>query len=154
MPSKRKEVSHRDFLAQGVRVTIGGLATSERYDSPEAAKLRTAIENTKPYIKLRRDIGSSGVRVFPNSFHDSVPREKTIEQIGNSLNIPGAFAADYGRQVRPEAHGNAGELPTISAIMDRVDQPSVRVKLNSDKRDIGEDGYCCRGVHLLKTGVL
>ncbi len=122
-------------------VVLVGIATSERYDSPEIAKLKAAIENTKAYIKLSRDIGSSGVRVFPNSFHDGVPREKTIEQIGNSLNIVGAFAADYGQQVRLEAHGNAGELPTLRAIMDHVDQPSVRVKLNSNKRDASGNGF-------------
>lgn len=122
-------------------VILVGLATSERYDWPEAVKLEAAIENTKSYIKLSRDTGGSGVRVFPNSFHDGVPREKTIEQIGNSLNIVGAFAADYGQQVRLEAHGNAGDLPTIRAIMDRVDQPSVRVKLNSDKRDTSGKGF-------------
>jgi hypothetical protein len=118
-----------------------GLATSERYDSPDAEKLKAAIENTKAYIKLSRDTGGSGVRVFPNSFHDGVPREKTIEQIGSALNIVGVFAADYGQQVRLEAHGNAGELPTLRAIMDRVDQPSVRVKLNSDKRDTSGKGF-------------
>jgi hypothetical protein len=122
-------------------VELVGLATSERYDSPDAGELEASIENTKAYIKLSRDTGGSGVRVFPNSFHDGVPREKTIEQIGNSLNILGAFAADYGQQVRLEAHGNAGDLPTIRAIMDRVDQPSVRVKLNSDKRDAGGKGF-------------
>jgi len=122
-------------------LTLVGLATSERYDSPDAEKLKAAIENTKSYIKLSRDTGGSGVRVFPNSFHDGVPREKTIEQIGNSLNIVGAVAADYGQQVRLEAHGNAGDLPTIRAIMDRVNQPSVRVKLNSDKRDTSGEGF-------------
>jgi hypothetical protein len=122
-------------------VALVGIATSERYDSPEIVKLKAAIENTKAYIKLSRDIGSSGVRVFPNSFHDGVPREKTIEQIGNSLNIVGAFAADYGQQVRLEAHGNAGELPAIRAIMENVVQPSVRVKLNSNKRDTEGNGF-------------
>lgn len=122
-------------------LTLVGLATSERYDSPEAAELKTAIENTKSYIKLSRDIGGSGVRVFPNSFHGGVSRRKTIEQISNSLNIVGAFAADYGQQVRLEAHGSAGELPTLRMIMDQVVQPSVRVKLNSDKRDTGGNGF-------------
>ena len=116
-------------------VCLVGLASSERYDSPEKTEINSAIENTRAYIKLSRDVGGSGVRVFPNSFHDGVPREKTIEQIAKALNVVGAFAADYGQQVRLEAHGSAGELPTIRAIMDRVDQPSVRVKLNSDMRD-------------------
>jgi hypothetical protein len=122
-------------------VTLVGIASGERYDSPDAAKLEAAIENTKGYIKLSREVGSSGVRVFPNSFHDGVPKEKTIEQISNSLNIVGAFAGDYGQQVRLEAHGNVGELPTLRAIMDRVDQPSIRIKLNSSTRDAAGNGF-------------
>jgi len=122
-------------------VTLVGIATSERFDSPDAEELKTAIENTKGYIKLSHDTGGSGVRVFPNSFQKDVPREKTIGQIGKSLNVVGAFAADYGQEVRLEAHGSAGELPTIKAIMDRVTEPSVRVKLNCDKRDSQGKGF-------------
>jgi len=122
-------------------VELVGIATSERYDSPDKAQLDSAIENTKAYVKLSRDVGGSGVRVFPNSFHDGVPRQKTIEQIAKSLNVVGAFAADYGQEIRLEAHGSAGELPTIRAIMDQVNEPSVRVKLNSDVRDTKGQGF-------------
>jgi hypothetical protein len=122
-------------------ITLVGLATSERFDSPKAEELQKAIENSKAFIKLSKEVGGSGVRVFPNSFHEGVPHEKTIEQIGKALNVVGAFAADYGQQVRLEAHGNAGDLPTIRAIMDHVTQPSVRVKLNCDKRDTAGEGF-------------
>jgi sugar phosphate isomerase/epimerase len=135
---QRREV-RKQF--EGSPVELVGIATGERYDSPDAAKLEAAIENTKAYIKLSRDIGSSGVRVFPNSFHEGVAKEKTIEQISNSMNILGAFAGDYGQQVRLEAHGSAGELPTLRAIMDSVNQPSVRIKLNSDIRDTAGNGF-------------
>jgi hypothetical protein len=122
-------------------VCLVGIASGERYDSPDKAELDSAIENTKAFVKLSRDVGGSGVRVFPNSFHEGVPREKTVEQIAKALNVIGAFAADYGQEIRLEAHGNAGELPTIRAIMDRVVKPSVRVKLNSDKRDTRGEGF-------------
>ena len=122
-------------------VCLVGIASGERYDSPEKAELNSAIENTKAYVKLSRDVGGSGVRVFPNSFHDGISRKKTVEQIAGALNVVGAFAADYGQEIRLEAHGNAGELPTIRAIMDQVVQPSVRVKLNSDKRDTMGEGF-------------
>jgi hypothetical protein len=122
-------------------VKLVGIATSERYDWPEKAKLEAAVENTKAFIKLGRDVGGCGVRVFPNSFHDGVPREKTVEQIAGALNVVGEFAVDYGQEIRLEAHGSAGELPTIRAIMDQVVQPSVRVKLNSDIRDTRGQGF-------------
>ena len=122
-------------------VCLVGIASGERYDSPEKTELNSAIENTKAYVKLSQDVGGSGVRVFPNSFHNDVPLEKTIEQIANALNVVGEFAAGYGQEIRLEAHGDAGELPTIRAIMDQVDQPSVRVKLNSDVRDTRGEGF-------------
>ena len=122
-------------------VTVVGLATSERFDSPEPEKLKAAIENAKAYVLLSRDIGGSGVRVFPNSFHAGIPREQTIAQIGKSVNVVGAFAADCGQQVRLEAHGDAGELPALKAIMEHVDQPSVRLKLNSATRDAEGEGF-------------
>jgi hypothetical protein len=121
-------------------VCLVGIASGERYDSPKEAELNSAIENTKAYVKLSRDVGGSGVRVFPNSFHDGVPHQKTIEQIAEALNVVGAFAADYGQEIRLEAHGSAGELPTIRSIMEKVNQPSVRVKLNSDVRDTRGEG--------------
>lgn len=122
-------------------ITVVGIATSERFDWPEPEKLKAAIENAKAFMLLSRDIGGSGVRVFPNSFHDGIPHEQTIAQIAESLNIVGAFAADCGQQVRLEAHGNAGELSTLKAIMDQVDQPSVRLKLNSSSRDAEGEGF-------------
>ena len=122
-------------------ITVAGMATSERFDSPDPAELKTAIENSKAYVLLSRDIGGSGVRVFPNSFHDGIPREQTIAQIADAVNIIGAFAGDCGQQVRLEAHGNVGELPTLRAIMERVIQPSVRLKLNSATRDAEGKGF-------------
>jgi hypothetical protein len=135
---QRREIKKR---FEDSPVTLVGLATSERYDSPDPEQLKAAIENTKAFIKLCKDVGGSGVRVFPNSFHNDVPREKTVEQIGNSLNIVGAFAANHGQQVRLEAHGTAGELPTLRAIMNDVVQSSVRLKLNSDRRDTQGEGF-------------
>ena len=116
-------------------VTLVGMASGERMDWPEAAKLKTAIENAKRYAKLSHDVGGSGVRVFPNQFHPGVPHDQTIEQIARSLNEVGASAADYGQEIRLEAHGPAGDLVTIRQIMERVTQPNVRIKLNSDARD-------------------
>jgi hypothetical protein len=131
-PDQRREVCKR--FAESP-VTLVGIASSERFDSPDATELKTAIENAKGYLKLSHDVGASGVRVFPNQFHPGVPHEKTIEQIARALNQVGAFAADHGQEVRLEAHGGAGDLPTIRAIMDQVTAPAVRVKLNSDERD-------------------
>ena len=137
-PEQREDVKKR---FEDSPIELVGLATSERFDSPDPEEVKTAIENAKAFIKLDHDIGGSGVRVFPNSFHNEVPREKTIEQIGKALNVVGAFAADNGQQVRLEAHGTAGELPSLKAIMGHVTEPSVRIKLNCDNRDAQGEGF-------------
>ncbi len=122
-------------------VTLVGMACGERYDSPDAEKLRGAIETTKGYLKLSHDVGGSGLRVFPNDYHKGVPRRKTVAQIAAALNELSSYAADYNQQIRLEAHGSAGELASMRAIMDQVTHPNIRVKLNSDARDDAGPGF-------------
>ena len=122
-------------------VTLVGLASSEKFDWTDAEKLKAAIENTKGYLNLSRDIGGSGVRVFVNDFQKNVPHEQTQAQVAKALNVVGAYAADCGQQVRLECHGTAGDLPSIRAIMEQVTQRSVRVKLNSEVRNTLGEGF-------------
>lgn len=134
---QRKEVK-KQF--KNSPVTLVGLATSERYDSPDTEKLKKAIENTKAYLKLSHDIGATGIRVFPNDFHKDVPHEKTIAQIAKALNTLGPIAGGFGQQIRLENHGSAGEMVNLKKIMDQVTDPNVRLKLNCDKRDMAGKG--------------
>lgn len=137
--SQRRQVVKKQFADSPVRLI--GLASGERFDHLDSQKLTAAIENAKGYLRLSHDLGASGVRVFPNDFHKDVPQEQTIAQIAKALNTVGAFAADYGQQVRLEAHGSAGGLPTLRAIMDQVTQSAVRLKLNSEVRDAKGKGF-------------
>jgi sugar phosphate isomerase/epimerase len=134
---QRKEVKKRFDNSPAVLV---GLGSDERFDNPDPTRLKKAIEATKAFIKLSHDVGGSGVKVKPDSFHKGVPREKTIEQIGNSLNTVGAFAADYGQQIRLEVHGQCAELPTIKAIMDIANHPNVGVCWNCNEEDLAGNG--------------
>ena len=122
------------------RITLVGLATSERYDSPDPVKLKEAIENTKGYLKLSSDIGGTGIRVFPNDFHKDELREKTIARIAKALNTLGPVAKQLNQQIRMENHGSAGEMVNLKLIMDQVTHPNVRLKLNCDKRDMAGKG--------------
>ena len=121
-------------------ITLVGLATSERYDSPDPAKLKQAIENTKGYLQLCHDVGGTGIRVFPNDFHKEVPREKTIAQIAKAMNELGPVAGQLGQQIRLENHGSAGEMVNLKLMMDQITDPNVRLKLNCDKRDMAGKG--------------
>ena len=131
-PKERKEVKKR---FEDSRVTLLGPGSNENFDNPDPAKLKRAIEATKEFVKLSYDVGGSGVKVKPNSFHKGVPREKTIEQIGKSLKKVGKFAADYGQEIRLEVHGQCSPLPIMKQIMDFADHPNVAVCWNSNEQD-------------------
>ena len=121
-------------------VTFVGMSTNECYDSPDPAKLAKNIENTKAWLQLSADLGGSGVKVKPNDFHKGVAHEKTIEQIGKSLDALGKTAADLGQQLRLEVHGSCCELPTIKAVMDIAKHPSVGVCWNCNDEDLKGEG--------------
>ncbi|MHB8898181.1 MAG: sugar phosphate isomerase/epimerase family protein [Thermoguttaceae bacterium] len=134
---QRKEVKKR-FADSPVKLI--GPGTNQQFDDPEPEKLKASIEGTKAFVLLSHDCGGSGVKVKPNSFHKEVPREVTIEQIGKSLNVVGAFAADHGQEIRLEVHGTCAELPVIKQIMDYVEQKNVGVCWNCNAEDLKGDG--------------
>jgi len=128
-----------------------GIGSNERYDSPDPATLKKAIEATKAFIELSHDVGGSGVKVKPDSFHKDVPREKTIEQIGKSLNELAEFATGFGQQIRLEIHGECCQLPTIKAIMDVADNSNVALCWNSNPQEDLEDPGLEHNFNLVKT---
>lgn len=134
---QRSDVQAR-FADAGV--SIVGIGSNERYDNPDPAVVKKAIEASKEFIRLSHDIGGSGVKVKPDSFHKDVPHEKTIEQIGKALNELGEYAAGFGQQIRLEVHGQCQELPTIKAIMDVATDENVFVCWNSNPADLKGDG--------------
>jgi len=134
---KRAEVKKR-FTDSPVKLV--GLGSAECFDHVDPARLAKAIEDTKAFLKLSADVGASGVKVRPNDFHKEVEREKTIEQIGTSLNIVGKFAGELGQQVRLEVHGGCSEVPVIKKILDIANDPNVGACWNSNKNDLAGDG--------------
>lgn len=122
-------------------VKLVGLGSDERFDNPDPAVVKKAIERSKEFIRLCHDVGGSGVKVKPDKFHKNVPREKTIEQIGKALNELGEYAEGFGMQVRLEVHGECAELPTIKAIMDIAKNENVAVCWNSNVTDLKGDGF-------------
>jgi len=134
---ERQEVRKR---FQDSPVKLVSLGTAEEFHHVDPQKLAKAIESTKAFVKLGQDVGASGVKVRPNALPKEVPPEKTVEQIGKALNEVGAFAADYGQQIRLEVHGGCARLPIIRQIMDVATHPNVFVCWNSNQQDLEEPG--------------
>jgi len=132
--AERKEVKKK---FEDSPVEVVGLGTNQQYDFVEPERVKDSIRRTAEFIKLSHDVGGTGVKVKPNAFHPGVPQEKTIEQIGRSLNEVGKIAADSGQKIRLEVHGEkTQELPNIKAIMDVADNKSVVVCWNSNDEDL------------------
>jgi sugar phosphate isomerase/epimerase len=136
-PPQRREVRKR---FDDSPVTFVGMGTNQCFDSPDPEQLKRSIEEAKAFVRLSCDCGGSGVKVKPNDFHPNVPHEKTIEQIGKSLNVLGRYAADFGQQIRLEVHGTCAELQTIKGIMDVAGNANVAVCWNCNAADLHQQG--------------
>ena len=121
-------------------VTLVGLGCNADFHHLDQEKLRASIDKAKAFIRLSHDVGGSGVKVKPNDLPPDVPREQTTSQIGQALNELGAYAADYGQDIRLEVHGQCSPLPVIVEIMAVVDHPRVGVCWNSNSQDLKGEG--------------
>jgi hypothetical protein len=135
---QRQEVKKR---FEDSPVVLVGYGSNDEYHSPDPAVLKKNIENTKALLHLMHDVGGTGVKVKPNAFPKGVPKEKTIEQIGQSLRTVGKYARELGQVIRLEVHGHeTQELPNIKAMMDVADHPNVKVCWNSNDEDLSGGG--------------
>ncbi len=135
--AQRKEVKKRFADSP---VTLVGMGTNFAFHYAEKDKLTKDIEGAKAYVLLSRDIGGLGVKVKPNDLPKGVPQEKTIEQIGKSLNELGKFGADHGQKIRLEVHGGCSRLPIMKAIMDVATHPNVGLCWNCNAQDLEGEG--------------
>lgn len=136
--AERKEVRKRFADSP---VTLVGYGSNAQFHENDPAKVQHNIELTKQYAQLMHDCGGSGVKVKPNGFVKGVPQEKTIEQIGLALNEVAAYGAEYGQEIRVEAHGRGtSDLPVMKAIFDVADHPNVGVCWNSNEVDTTGEG--------------
>jgi sugar phosphate isomerase/epimerase len=136
---QRAEVK-RQFADSPVK--LYGLGSIYDYHTPDQEKLKRDIAETKRYLELSRDVGSTGVKVRPNGLPPGVPVEKTLEQIGRALREVGTYARELGQEIRLEVHGTGTALlPNIKKIMDVADHPAVGVCWNSNPTDLEGAGF-------------
>jgi len=137
--NERAEVQKR-FADSDVELV--GLGSACEYHSPDPAVVKKNIEETKAFVQLCHDVGGTGVKVRPNGLPAGVPIEKTLQQIGESLNEVARYGADYGVQIRLEVHGKGTcELPHVKTIMDVADHPNNVICWNCNPEDLKGDGF-------------
>jgi sugar phosphate isomerase/epimerase len=134
------------------------LASGFQYHSPDSSELKKNIDGTKEYIKLAKDVGAVGIRVFGNALPDGIPEEKTEQQIGKALAEVGEFGFNNGIEVRICVHGTKTCRPSvIKKIIDYSQSKHVYVNWNCNPEDTEEIGFEAnfnllkdriRGVHM------
>jgi sugar phosphate isomerase/epimerase len=136
--AERREVRKR-FADSPVELV--GYGSNAQFHDKDPEKVAHNIELTKQYVRLMHDCGGSGVKVKPNALVPDVPPEKTIAQIGQALNVVGAYGAQYGQEIRLEVHGRETQkLPIVDRIMEVADHPNVGVCWNCNQADLAGDG--------------
>ena len=136
----RREQVKRRF--QDSKVELMGLGSAYDFHTPDQAKLKKDIAETKEYIVLGHDVGASGIKVRPNGLPKEAPKEKTLEQIGRALRELGEFGDGHGVTIRLEVHGSGTSLlPNIKTIMDVASHKNVGVCWNSNPTDLESEGF-------------
>jgi len=122
-------------------VELVGLGSACEYHSPDKAVLKKNIEETKQFVRLCHDVGGTGVKVRPNGLPKDVPVEKTLEQIGRSLNEVAEYGQGYGVEIRLEVHGRGtAHVPHIKTIMDHAENRNAVVCWNCNPQDLEGKG--------------
>ena len=122
-------------------VELAGLGSACEYHAADSAVLRKNVDETKEFVRLCHDCGGGGVKVRPNGFVKDIPEQKTLEQIGRSLNEVAQYGADFGVEIRLEVHGKGTqELPHIEKIMQIADHPNAVVCWNCNPTDLAGEG--------------
>jgi len=119
------------------RVRLLSLGTTCEFHSADPAERARQVETGKQFAVLAHDVGAWGIKVRPNGFPAEVPRERTIENIGNSLRDLGQYAHGYGVEVWLEVHGRETQVPPVAAaIMKATRHDNVGLCWNSNPTDV------------------
>ncbi len=131
---RRKEV-RQQFQEGGVR--LWGLGSVCEFQSTDPKIVQDNIETCKHFCELAKDTGAKGVKVRPNGLPKEVPIEKTLEQIGNALQVCGQAAHDNGVEIWLEVHGGGtAHPPHIKTIMEVCNRANVGICWNSNPQDV------------------
>jgi sugar phosphate isomerase/epimerase len=123
-------------LLEGAGVEVACLSTGQRYESPDPAVRRAAIERTQQFVDLAADLGCGRIRVFGNDFPEGVPKPQVVQYVGESLRVCGQHAEGKGVDVLLEMHGQFYYWEYCLGAVRIADHPNVAINYNCDVRDL------------------
>jgi sugar phosphate isomerase/epimerase len=131
--AERRQVRDRLEDAYLEAVCIG---TGCRYESPNPSERLAQIDQTKRFIELAAEVGSTRVRVFGNNLPVGVRRDDCIAYVGESLRELGEFAEPIGVDVLLEMHGQFNYWGFARSAVELANHPRVALVYNCDRQDL------------------
>jgi len=148
--AKRQEVKKR--FADS-KVKLWGLGTTCEFHAVEMDEVKKNIEEGKQWVDLAVEVGAVGIKVRPNGLQEKagIPKEKTLEQIGNAYREVGQYGKDKGIECWMEVHGKDTCIPAnMKVIIDTADHDNCLVCWNSNLADRDENGKIDENFEMLK----
>jgi sugar phosphate isomerase/epimerase len=126
----RRSDSRRIVTDLGLQIC--GLASSVRFDDPDATVRARRLDIGRRYIELAADLGAGFVRVFGDVLPEGTTPEiegSVLGAIAEELNRLGEFAGQTAPTVRVvlETHGDFSETHLLSRLFERVVDPRVGI---------------------------
>jgi sugar phosphate isomerase/epimerase len=119
-PTRRQELQAAGFQ-------VAGLASSVKFDSPDASQRAAQIEIGRRYVDLCQALGGSFIRVFgdilPKTGDES--RAAVFRQVADGLVNLGDSAKPAGIQILLETHGDFSASPPCVEVMNLASHPNV-----------------------------
>jgi len=115
----------RELADSGFRVA--GLASSARFDAPDANDRAAQIEIGRRYIELCAALGGEFIRVFGDVLPDADDpnRPAVLRQIAEGLSTLGELAAPTGIQILLETHGDFSASAPCVEVMQMANHAHV-----------------------------
>lgn len=137
LPQRRTDLANAGF-------EVAVLASSVRFDYPDAAERKQQLETGRAYLRLAAELGAPMVRVFGDVFPDEADeaaRQTILDQVSDGLNQLGETAAELGRTVVIETHGDFAASAWMERLFQQVTSPAVGVLWDTHHpwRFYGED---------------
>jgi sugar phosphate isomerase/epimerase len=124
---ERRQIRDRLEDAYLEAVCIG---TGCRYESPDPAQRLAQIDQTKRFVELAANVGSTRVRVFGNNIPEGVRRDECVAYVGESLRTLGEFAEPFGVDVLLEMHGQFNFWGFARPAVELANHPRVGIVYN------------------------
>jgi sugar phosphate isomerase/epimerase len=126
----KRELADRDLV-------VPVLGASINMHEQDAAKLTSAMAETRRFIDVASALGTPYVRVFGNNWVKGMSREAVLAYVARNFHELGEYARPRGVTVILESHGDFVDSATLKEIMRLADSPGTALLWDAHHTFVG-----------------